>query len=161
MPQALHDSLYPRIAPIDTSAVADSLAQADSTVVADSLGIADSVAVDSVETPPLTPTGPDSAMQALLDSRPRLFDRLTLRVATPLVAEGRYFVELGGLRNVNGAVGEESGAGFIVPAPPPPPPEPEPDDSLAAPADSLAVPDDSLAAPPEEGGEDNEEAPAP
>ena len=162
LPQALHDSLYPRLSPIDTSAVdslaVDSLVEADSTL-ADSLEVADSLVVDSLVGPPGAIAGPDSATQALLDSRPRLFDRLTLRVASPLVAEGRYFFEMGGLRNVNGAVGEQSGAGLVVPAPPPLLPEPEPGDSLAAPADSLAIPADSLAAPPAEGGDD--EAPAP
>ncbi len=171
LPQTLHDSLYPRVSPVDTSAVADSTRAVDSVAV-DSLGVADSLAIDSLAVPPaplpeILPDAPkpggvaDSATQELLASRPRLFDRLLLRVAAPLVAEGRYFVAITGLLNVNGVIGEESGAGFVMPAPPPPLPEPEPGDSLATPDDSLAVPDDSLAAPPVENDENDNEAPSP
>ncbi len=147
LPREEHDSLYPRIVPADTAA-------SDSTAALDSLPPADSVLADT-----LAPSGPevepgkgavaeDTAMQSLLEERPRLFDRLILRLAEPLIPDGRYFVAIFGIRNVNAVEGESGGgAGFVAPIPPPPP-EPTVDDSLPpAPRDSLNIDPDSLARP--------------
>jgi hypothetical protein len=147
LPREEHDSLYPRIVPFDTTT-------SDSTAALDSLPPADSVQADT-----LAPGGPevdpskgiataDTAMQLLLEERPRLFNRLIIRLAEPLIPDGRYFVAIFGIRNVNGVEGEPGGgAGFVAPIPPPPP-EPPVDDSLPpAPRDSLAIDRDSLARP--------------
>ncbi len=147
LPREEHDSLYPRVVPVDTTA-------SDSTAAPDSLPPADSVQADT-----LAPEGPevdpgkgivaaDTAMRLLLEERPRLFDRLILRLAEPLIPDGRYFVAMFGIRNVNGVEGEPGGGvGFVAPIPPPPP-EPPVDDSLPpAPQDSLGIDPDSLALP--------------
>ncbi len=144
LPQKEHDSLYPRVVPADTAQAADS------TTALDSLPPADSVQTDTLELGgPVVDLGKgivaaDTAMQSLLDERPKLFDRLILRLAAPLMPDGRYFLATTGIRNVNGIEGE-GGAGFIVPLPPP---EPVPDDSLPpAPQDTLDIAPDSLAQP--------------
>jgi hypothetical protein len=144
LPQEEHDSLYPRIVPADT------IQAADSTAAADSLPRADSAQADTlglggpVEEPDKVGVAADTAMQSLLDERPKLFNRLILRLATPLAPDGRYFLATAGIRNVNGIEGE-GGAGFVVPLPPP---EPVPDDSLPpAPRDTLDIAPDSLVQP--------------
>lgn len=153
LPREEHDSLYPRVTPVDSIQPADSVAAADSLPSADSLPQPDSARIDTLE-----PGGPgidrdkevvaaDSATLSLLGERPRLFDGLTLRFAQPLIPDGQYFVTTTGIRNVNGVTGEGGGAGFVVPIPPPPP-EPVPNDSLPpAPSDSLDIAPDSLARP--------------
>jgi hypothetical protein len=160
LPQAEHDSLYPRVSRADSlaadstamdSTALDTLAvdttRRDSVPAVDSLPILDPGAVSPFDGPPpvqvpgaIAPV--DSGVQAILDERPRLFDRLYLRLVDPLEPEGRYFVEFVGIRNVNGVAGD-GGAGFVVPLPPPPPPIPEPE----TPADSLDVGSDNLEAP--------------
>lgn len=69
-------------------------------------------------------------------SRPRLDDKLVLRLTTPLQQGERYIVDIGGVRNPNGASGRGR-AVLVMPG--------------AAPADTTARPD-SLAARPDTGG---------
>ena len=147
LPQNEHDSLYPRVVPVDTTQAADS------TAALDSLPPADSVLTDTLGfggpavEPGKGPVASDTAMQSLMEERPRLFNRLILRLAVPLVPDGRYFVTTSGIRNVNGIEGEGGGVGFVVPIPPPPP-EPEEDASLPpAPQDTVGIDPDSLARP--------------
>lgn len=153
LPQQEHDSLYPPIVPADTIPAADSIAALPPPP--DSLPRADSAQADTLGLggPVVDPgkgiAAADTAMQSLLAERPKLFDRLILRLAAPLVPDGRYFVTTTGIRNVNGIEGEGGGAGFVVPPPlPPPSPEPVVDDSLPpAPQDTLDIAPDSLAQP--------------
>jgi len=148
LPREEHDSLYPRTVPADTAQASDS------TAALDSLPPADSVRADTLGPegpfgePGKEPVAADTAMQSLLEERPRLFDRLILRLATPLIPDGRYFIATFGIRNINGIEGEPGGgAGFVAPIPPPPP-EPAVDDSLPpAPLDSVDIDPDSLARP--------------
>ena len=147
LPQPEHDSLYPRIVPADTIQAADSVAAPDSLPRADSAQ-ADTLGLGGpVVDPGKGIAAADTALQSLLDERPKLFDRLILRLSAPLVPDGRYFLTTIGIRNVNGIEGEGGGAGFVVPLPPPPP-EPVVDDSLppAAP-DTVDIAPDSLAQP--------------
>ncbi len=155
LPQPEHDSLYPRIVPADTIQAADSVAAPDSLPRADSAQ-ADTLGLGGpVVDPGKGIAAADTALQSLLDERPKLFDRLILRLSAPLVPDGRYFLTTIGIRNVNGIEGEGGGAGFVVPLPAPPP-EPVVDDSLPPAAqdtmgiapDSLAQPDSSEAADP-------------
>ncbi len=147
LPQPEHDSLYPRIVPADTIQTADSVAAPDSipradSAQADTLGLGGPVVDPGKEI-----VAADTAMQSLLDERPKLFDRLILRLAAPLVPDGRYFLTTIGIRNVNGIEGEGGGAGFVVPLPAPPP-EPVVDDSLPPAAqDTVDIAPDSLAQP--------------
>ena len=155
LPQAEHDSLYPNAAPRD-SATADTTA-ADSAAAgrppkgrpphrppALPAQPGDTAAPKGPEVPDSLAGATDSAAQSVLDERPRLFDRLVLRLAEPLVPDGRYFISVSGIRNVNGVTGE-GGAGLVVPPPPPPPPEP--DSLVPVTGDSLPVPADSAAPP--------------
>ena len=71
-----------------------------------------------------------------LTTRPPLTDRLILRVQRPWKPDGRYAVEIRGVRNVTGASGDVAGV-LTVPAAPSP-------DSLRRAADSLKRAPDSL-----------------
>ncbi len=145
LPQPEHDSLYPRIVPADTIQAADSVAAPDSLPRADSAQ-ADTLGLGGpVVDPGKGIAAADTALQSLLDERPKLFDRLILRLSAPLVPDGRYFLTIG-IRNVNGIEGEGGGTGFVVPLPPPP--EPVVDDSLPPAAqDTVDIAPDSLAQP--------------
>ena len=147
LPQPEHDSLYPRIVPADTIQAADSVAAPDSLPRADSAQ-ADTLGLGGpVVDPGKGIAAADTALQSLLDERPKLFDRLILRLSAPLVPDGRYFLTTIGIRNVNGIEGEGGGAGFVVPLPAPPP-EPVVDDSLPPAAqDTVDIAPDSLAQP--------------
>ncbi|MEE8477894.1 MAG: hypothetical protein V3S19_05960, partial [Gemmatimonadales bacterium] len=147
LPQPEHDSLYPRIVPADTIQAADSVAASDSLPRADSAQ-ADTLGLGGpVVDPGKRIAAADTALQSLLDERPKLFDRLILRLAAPLVPDGRYFLTTTGIRNVNGIEGEGGGAGFVVPLPAPQP-EPVVDDSLPPAAqDTVGIAPDSLAQP--------------
>lgn len=77
----------------------------------------------------------DSAMIKLIATRPQPTDKLVLRTGEPLKVEGKYFVEITGLRNVNHVGGVVSG-GIQVPKPPPPPKLPAVDSTKKTRADS-------------------------
>ncbi|MFI5236030.1 MAG: hypothetical protein ACHQXA_09985, partial [Gemmatimonadales bacterium] len=62
----------------------------------------------------------DSAFIKLLATRPPVTDKLVLRVGVPLKPATKYFIELKGIRNLNGIAGTAAG-GVEVPKPPPPP----------------------------------------
>jgi hypothetical protein len=147
LPQEEHDSLYPRIVPTDTTLAADSTAATDSLPRADSAQAETLELGEPVPEPGKGIAAGDPAMLSLLGERPKLFDRLVLRFAEPMIPDGRYFVTTTGIRNVNGIEGEGGGVGFVAPVPPPPP-EPVPDDSLPpAPQDTVGIAPDSLAQP--------------
>ncbi|HET9707148.1 MAG TPA: Ig-like domain-containing protein [Gemmatimonadales bacterium] len=74
-----------------------------------------------------------SALRALLRQRPVPQDKIVLRVETPLKPEGKYFVEVRGARNLNGARADGHTV-LVVPKPKPPPTAA---DSAKAAADSL------------------------
>lgn len=72
----------------------------------------------------------DSAMIKLIATRPPLSDQLVLRTATPLTPQGKYVIEITGLRNVNQVGGRLTG-GVVVPKPAPPPKRPAVDSTRA------------------------------
>ncbi len=74
-----------------------------------------------------------SAVRALLRQRPVPQDRIVMRVETPLKPEGKYYVEVRGARNLNGARADGHTV-LVVPKPKPPPTAA---DSAKAAADSL------------------------
>lgn len=119
-----YDSLYRRpIAPVprDSAAAPDTAAAADT---------APAVPLRAAQPRPPSPLDPRT-------SRPRLDDKLVLRLTSPLRQGERYIVDIGGVRNPNGA----SGRGRAVLAMP-----------AAAPPDTTGARPDSLAAPPDSGG---------
>jgi hypothetical protein len=77
----------------------------------------------------------DSLVEGIIASRPRLFDKLVLRVDSAWTAEARYLVEIKGIRSAAGVAGDAKNV-LAIPKPPPPPPAPK--DSTAA--DSTAPP---------------------
>jgi Big-like domain-containing protein len=74
-----------------------------------------------------------SALRALLRQRPVPQDRIVIRVEAPLKPEGKYYVEVRGARNLNGARADGHTV-LVVPKPKPPPTAA---DSAKAAADSL------------------------
>src|SRR5690606_23274691 len=78
----------------------------------------------------------DSLTEGIIASRPRLFDKLVLRVDSAWTPEARYLVEIKGIRSAAGVAGDAKD-GLAVPRPPPPPPAPK--DSTAT-ASTLAKP---------------------
>jgi hypothetical protein len=74
-----------------------------------------------------------SALHALLRTRPVPQDKIVMRVATPLKPETKYYVEVRGARNLNGARAD----GHTVLTVPKPKPPPTAADSAKAAADSL------------------------
>jgi len=74
-----------------------------------------------------------SALRALLRLRPVPQDKIVLRVETPLKPEGKYYIEVRGARNLNGARAD----GHTVLSVPKPKPPPTAADSAKAAADSL------------------------
>jgi hypothetical protein len=130
LPKPLDDSLHRSEAPKDTTKAdttgADS-AQADSARRA-RRGI-----VEFEERPQAQAAG-----QRLkpLTSRPPLTDRLVLRVPRPWVPGKQYEVELHGIRNVTGVVGDAAGVLTV--------PKPSAADSAGHKADSLRARPDSL-----------------
>ncbi len=113
-----YDSLYRRPA---TPAPADSAAAADTT---------GPVPLRAPQPRPPSPLDPRT-------SRPRLDDKLVLRLTTPLRQGERYIVDIGAVRNANGAPGRGR-AVLAMPA--------------AAPADTTGARPDSLATRPDSGG---------
>lgn len=79
-----------------------------------------------------TPAADTSALHALLRLRPVPQDKLVMRLDAPLKPDSKYFVEVRGARNLNGAVAS-SHTVLVVPKPKPPP---SPADSTKAAADS-------------------------
>jgi hypothetical protein len=71
-----------------------------------------------------------------LTTRPPLSDQLVLRVPQPWTPEGKYELEVRGVRNVSGVSGDVKGVLTV--------PKHEARDTLRAPGDSLAPPRDSL-----------------
>jgi hypothetical protein len=67
-----------------------------------------------VEAPPAGARGRARAELKPLTSRPPLSDRLVLRVQQPWKPEGKYEVEIKGVRNVSGVAGDVKG-GWTVP----------------------------------------------
>ena len=89
------------------------------------------------------PGGLSEGEQAVLSSRPKLFDHLIARLATPFIPGRQYSIAILGLRNVNRVAGDSR-----LPLPIPERPPPQPADSVPpAPADSLR-PDSTPPAPP-------------
>ncbi len=71
-----------------------------------------------------------------LTTRPQLTDQLVLRVPQPWKPEGKYELEVRGVRNVSGVSGDVKGVLTV--------PKVEPRDTLRGRGDSLAPPGDSL-----------------
>jgi hypothetical protein len=84
----------------------------------------------------------DSLADSILATRPKLFDKLVLRVDSAFVPEARYAVEIQGIRSAAGVAGTAR-TGFVIPKKE----TPAPADSLQAPADSLRAPADSAPPP--------------
>ena len=102
----------------------------------------DSARDEALERLKRQPAQDTSAAQAILKQRPRLSDRLVVRIAQVLTPGSRYVVQLNGIRNVNG-VPADSRQLLSVPELPPPPA----DTLTPAPADSTAR-DSTPPAPP-------------
>src|SRR6185436_2243174 len=130
-PKQLYDSLFGRpVAKVDTSK-ADSLAaakaRADSIakVRADSAARADSIRRAAAIEPGLRRRRPertaDTAGRGPLTTRPELYDRLVVRTKAALEPNGRYVVEVSGVRSVSRIPGRAS-QGFRMPEEKKPPP---------------------------------------
>lgn len=107
LPKPLDDSLNRRVAPGRDSTARDTTAR--DTTGADTTGPGKQRGLVEV------PSGPAARGQApaqleALTSRPPLTDRLVLRVPQPWKSEGRYEVEIRGLRTVSGVTGDVRGA---------------------------------------------------
>ena len=147
---ALPDSTPVKIARLYSSADYDSVA-ARERAVADSIRAAhdttkkaapppkpDTTADTTGRVPPTRPEAPRAAvdtseLRALLRKRPVPQDKIVLRVETPFKPEGKYYVEVRGARNLNGARADGHTV-LVVPKPKPPPTAA---DSAKAAADSL------------------------
>ena len=144
---ALPDSTPVKIARLYASADYDSVA-ARERAIADSIRAANDTTKKAAPPPKKDTTvdttgraGPvapkpavdTSALRALLRQRPVPQDKIVLRVETPLKPEGKYFVEVRGARNLNGARADGHTV-LVVPKPKPPPTAA---DSAKAAADSL------------------------
>ncbi len=144
---ALPDSTPVNIARLYSSADYDSVA-ARERAIADSIRAAtdttkkaapppkkDTTADTTGRVAPIAPkpTVDTSALHALLRQRPVPQDKIVMRVETPLKPEGKYFVEVRGARNLNGARANGHTV-LVVPKPKPPPTAA---DSAKAAADSL------------------------
>jgi len=144
---ALPDSTPVKIARLYSSADYDSVA-ARERAIADSIRAAHDTTKKAAPPPKkdttadttgrVAPVAPKpavdtSALRALLRLRPVPQDKIVLRVATPLKPEGKYYIEVRGARNLNGARAD----GHTVLAVPKPKPPPTAADSAKAAADSL------------------------
>jgi hypothetical protein len=97
----------------------------------------DTTGADTLSRRPPTPAGArptadTSALHLILEQRPVPQDRLVLRFDTTLTPGAKYFVEVRGTRNLNGA-SADGHAVLVVPKPKPLPARP---DSTGAPRDS-------------------------
>ena len=146
---ALPDSTPVTLTRLYSSADYDSLA-ARERAVADSIRAANDTTKKAAPPPKdttsdttgrIAPTRPEaakaavdtSALRALLRQRPVPQDKVVLRVAAPFKPEGKYYIEVRGARNLNGARADGHTL-LIVPKPKPPPTAA---DSAKAAADSL------------------------
>ena len=120
-------------------AVADSIRAANDTTKKAAPQAPDTTKKAALDTtapapPPATKQAVDtSALHALLRERPVPQDKVVLRFASPLKPDSKYFVEVRGARNLNGARAD----GHTVLTVPKPKPPPSPADSAKAAADSL------------------------
>jgi hypothetical protein len=144
---ALPDSTPVKVTRLYSSANYDSLA-ARERAVADSIRAANDTTKKAVPPPKkdttadttgrVAPVAPKpavdtSALRALLRLRPVPQDRIVVRVETPFKPEGKYYIEVRGARNLNGARADGHTV-LVVPKPKPPPTAA---DSAKAAADSL------------------------
>ncbi len=144
---ALPDSTPVKVTRLYSSADYDSLA-ARERAVADSIRAAHDTTKKAAPPPkkdttidttgrvaPLAPRPAvdTSALRALLRLRPVPQDRIVVRVETPFKPEGKYYIEVRGARNLNGARANGHTV-LVVPKPKPPPTAA---DSAKAAADSL------------------------
>ena len=129
LPRVRRDSLKPGLPP----ARRDSLRQVKPPAQRDSLR-PPRPGIQEIEGPGRPGQRPEAKA---LTTRPPLFDRLVLRVAAPWKPEGRYEVEVRGVRNVTGVSGNARGVLSV--------PKPTPRDTLAPKATPKATPRDSLA----------------
>jgi hypothetical protein len=107
LPKPLDDSLNRHVAPGRDSTARDTTAR-DSTA-ADTVGPGKQRGLVEVPSAPGA-RGRAPAQLEALTSRPPLTDRLVLRVPQPWKPEGRYEVEIRGLRTVSGVTGDVRGA---------------------------------------------------
>lgn len=120
-------------------AVADSIRAAHDTTKKAAPAPLDTTKQPAVDTtappqpPAQQPAVDTSALRALLRQRPVPQDKIVMRLEQPLTPEGKYFVEVRGARNLNGARADGHTV-LVVPKPKPPP---TPADSAKAAADSL------------------------
>jgi hypothetical protein len=144
---ALPDSTPVKVARLYTSADYDSVAARERTI-ADSIRAANDPTKKAAPPPKkdttadttgrVAPVAPKpvvdtSALRALLRTRPVPQDKIVMRVATPLKPETKYYIEVRGARNLNGARAD----GHTVLTVPKPKPPPTAADSAKAAADSL------------------------
>lgn len=73
-------------------------------------------------TPAASPARADTSLRAILQQRPAPQDKLVLRIDATFTPGGRYFVEVRGARNLNGATADGH-AVLVVPKPKPAPPD--------------------------------------
>lgn len=142
---ALPDSTPVKVARLYSSADYDSLA-ARERAVADSIRAANDTTKKAAPPPRDTtsdttgraarvtpkPVVDTSALHALLRQRPVPQDKIVMRLDAPLKPDSKYFVEVRGARNLNGARADGHTV-LVVPKPKPPP---SPADSAKAAADS-------------------------
>jgi hypothetical protein len=126
-------SLLPK--PLDDSLARSRQAHRDSTAADTTAGVARPAKPRSPRAPVDTAPPPPAKAQAdsILRSRPALYDKLVLRVESPFVPEGRYLIEIRGLRSVAGVTGDARGVLAI----------PKPRAVIPLASDSAAVPTDS------------------
>lgn len=138
LPKELDDSLQ-RLA----RARADSIRAARDTTRPDSLKGAPPA---RAPTPAKAPPGPgprrepklDVEAESLLKSRPKLFQALVVRVDSAFEPEGKYLVEISGVRSAAGAVSTARGV-LAIPKRPPPAAPPPPDSLKGAGRDSTGL----------------------
>jgi hypothetical protein len=76
-------------------------------------------------------------LRVILRQRPAPQDKLVLRLDTRLIPGEKYYVEVRGARNLNGATADGH-AVLVIPKPKPPPAPGQRPDSAGAPKDSTS-----------------------
>jgi len=113
--------------------------RARDTIQKDTTARRDSAAPPAAPRPKAGPAGPapDTSLRVILRQRPAPQDKLVLQVDTRFIPGEKYYVEVRGARNLNGATANGH-AVLVIPKPkPPPPPVPvQRPDSAGAPKDS-------------------------
>jgi hypothetical protein len=135
LPKPVDDSLHRREGTARDSTRRDTTAR-DTTTRDTAAARRPGIAEIEEGTPPAARGARGAAEPKPLTTRPPLSDRLVLRVEQPWKPDGRYAIDLRGIRNVTGVAGDASGV-LAVPKPPSP-------DSLRRAADSLGRRPDSL-----------------